>query len=88
MTRTVADAALLMRVISRPDPRDWTSLPPEDIDWLEPSTDRCRGLRVGLHLDAGCGAPVRAGGGRRRRGRGGGCFEAGRVRSWSRWPRS
>ena len=35
MTRTVADTALLMRVISRPDARDWTSLPPEDIDWLD-----------------------------------------------------
>ena len=35
MTRTVADAALLMRVISRPDAADWTSLPPEDLDWLD-----------------------------------------------------
>ena len=57
MTRTVADAALLMRVISRPDVRDWTSLPPEELDWLD--LDRpVSGLRVGLHLDAGCGAPV------------------------------
>ena len=59
LTRTVADAALLMRVISRPDARDWTSLPPEDIDWL--GLDRpVSGLRVGVHLDAGCGAPVDA----------------------------
>ena len=65
MTRTVADAALLMRVISRPDARDWTSLPPEDLDWLD--LDRpVSGLRVGLHLDAGCGAPVDAAGRRRR----------------------
>ena len=33
LTRTVADAALFMRVLSQPDPRDWTSLPPQDIDW-------------------------------------------------------
>jgi aspartyl-tRNA(Asn)/glutamyl-tRNA(Gln) amidotransferase subunit A len=29
MTRTAADAALLLSVISRPDPRDWTALPPQ-----------------------------------------------------------
>ncbi|WP_327654482.1 amidase [Streptomyces sp. NBC_00483] len=56
MARTVADLALLMRVLSRPDPRDWTSLPPQDIDWSRPGGD-VRGLRVGLHLDAGCGGP-------------------------------
>lgn len=55
MTRTVADAALLMTVLSRPDTRDWSSLPPQELDWslklMQPM-----GLRVGLHLDAGCGA--------------------------------
>ena len=57
MTRTVADAALFMRILSRPDPRDWTSLPPQDVDWSLPELD-VSGLRVGLHLDAGCGEPV------------------------------
>ena len=33
MTRTVTDAALLMRVISRPDLRDYSSLPFKEIDW-------------------------------------------------------
>ncbi len=33
MTRTVADSALFMRVLSRPDPRDHMSLPPAEIDW-------------------------------------------------------
>ena len=33
LTRTVTDAALLMAVLSRPDLRDWTSLPPQQIDW-------------------------------------------------------
>ncbi|WP_427815597.1 amidase [Janibacter sp. G1551] len=54
LTRTVADAALLMSVISRPDVRDWSALPPADLDWSTPPQDP-RGLRVGLHLDAGCG---------------------------------
>ena len=57
MTRTVTDAALLMQEISRPDARDWTSLPPADLDWRDLDHD-VSGLRVGLHLDAGCGAPV------------------------------
>ncbi|MEP6650497.1 MAG: amidase [Lapillicoccus sp.] len=60
MTRTVEDAALLMSVISRPDSRDWTALPPAELPWQEagrPTSD-VRGLRVGLMLDAGCGMPV------------------------------
>lgn len=57
LTRTVADAALLMSVLSQPDPRDWTSLAPEQIDWSTLRTD-VRGLRVGVHLDAGCGGAV------------------------------
>jgi aspartyl-tRNA(Asn)/glutamyl-tRNA(Gln) amidotransferase subunit A len=59
MTRTVNDSALLMAELSKPDWRDHTSLPAADIDWsagpLEP-----KGLRIGLHLEAGCGMPVEA----------------------------
>src|SRR6185437_3664492 len=33
MTRTVEDAALMMSVLSRPDSRDWTALPPSDLPW-------------------------------------------------------
>jgi len=59
MTRTVADSALLMAELSKPDWRDHTSLPPADIDWsagpLEP-----KGLKIGLYLDAGSGLPVDA----------------------------
>ena len=60
MTRTVEDAALMMSVISRPDSRDWTALPPSDLPWSEvaPPAPNVRGLRVGLMLDAGCGMPV------------------------------
>ena len=57
MTRTVEDAALFMSILGRPDPRDWTSLPPQDLDWSLPDLDASQ-LRVGLHLDAGCGEPV------------------------------
>src|SRR6478609_5583329 len=59
MTRTVADSALLLAELSKPDPRDHMSLPPATIDWsaspLEP-----KGLKIGLHLDAGSGLPVDA----------------------------
>ena len=57
MTRTVADSALFMRVLSRPDPRDHMSLPPAEIDWMALDRD-VRGLRIGLHLDPGAGLPV------------------------------
>src|SRR6201988_230703 len=54
MTRTVDDAALMMRGLSKPDRRDGMSLPPNDINWkaLEKSP---RKLRLGLMLDAGTG---------------------------------
>jgi aspartyl-tRNA(Asn)/glutamyl-tRNA(Gln) amidotransferase subunit A len=57
MTRTVADTALLMSVLSRPDPRDHTSLPPQDIAWSDVDGS-VTGLRIGLLLDAGAGLPV------------------------------
>jgi len=57
MTRTVEDAAYAMATLSRPDWRDGTSLPPNDIDWMDLKTD-LRGLKIGLMLDAGCGLAV------------------------------
>ncbi len=59
MTRTVADACLLMAELSKPDWRDHMSLPPAIIDWNAGPLDP-KGLRIGLHLDAGCGLPVEA----------------------------
>jgi aspartyl-tRNA(Asn)/glutamyl-tRNA(Gln) amidotransferase subunit A len=57
MTRTVADAALMMGVLSKPDPRDSMSLQPADISWA--SLDRpLKGIRIGLMLGAGCGMPL------------------------------
>ena len=59
MTRTVEDSALLLGELCKPDWRDHMNLPVADIDWsagpLEP-----KGLKIGLHLDAGCGMPVEA----------------------------
>ncbi len=59
MTRSVADAALMMGPLSRPDARDTMSLPWQDIPWQQ--LDRgLRGLRLGLWLDAGFGLPLDA----------------------------
>lgn len=56
MTRTVADAVLMMRTLSRPDARDGMSLPPADLAWGSPID--VKGLRIGLQLEAGLGLPV------------------------------
>jgi aspartyl-tRNA(Asn)/glutamyl-tRNA(Gln) amidotransferase subunit A len=60
MTRGVADSALLMQTLARPDASDSMSLPPQDIDWnaFDAGADHLRGLRIGLLLDAGCGLAV------------------------------
>ena len=46
MTRTVADAALLMNVISRPDPRDWYALPADARDFREHLDHGVSGWRI------------------------------------------
>jgi len=45
-TMSVADAALMMNVLKRPDARDWTSLPYDDSDYLQGLDDGVRGLRI------------------------------------------
>lgn len=57
MTRSVTDAALMMGPLSRPDARDHMSLPWQDLAWLDLDRD-LKGLRLGLHLEAGWGQPV------------------------------
>jgi len=57
MTRTVQDAALMMRVLSQPDARDTMSLPWQDIAWSELDCS-VRGLKIGLLMDAGWGLAV------------------------------
>jgi aspartyl-tRNA(Asn)/glutamyl-tRNA(Gln) amidotransferase subunit A len=60
MPRSVADAALMMQVLSLPDARDSMGLPHQEIAWdsfdMDPA--QVRGLRIGLLLDAGCGLPL------------------------------
>ena len=63
MTRTAADAALMMATLTQPDARDYTSLDDQALDWaIRPA--RLSGLKIGLLLEAGCGdaptAEVRA----------------------------
>ena len=57
MTRTVADSAPFMDVLSLPDARDHMSLPYETIAWSALDRD-VKDLRIGLHLDPGAGLPV------------------------------
>ena len=56
MARTVDDAALMMATLSLPDARDYMSLAPETLDWrVAPA--KLKGLRIGLVMEIGCGAP-------------------------------
>ena len=45
-TMSVADAALMMNVLKRPDARDWTSLPADDSDYRQGLDDGVAGLRI------------------------------------------
>ena len=49
---SVADAALMMNVLKRPDARDWTSLPPDPSDYTIGLDDGIRGLAHRLLADA------------------------------------
>ncbi len=59
MTRTVRDSAMLLSVLSRPDVRDYMSLPYQPVDYagLLEGLD-VGGLRVGVLADMKCGLPV------------------------------
>ncbi|MEU4396004.1 amidase [Kribbella sp. NPDC023855] len=59
LTRTPTDAALALTIISGPDRRDYTSLPPTS-ERFDPDhfADLPEGIRIGLLLDAGVGLPV------------------------------
>ncbi len=54
MTRTVDDAALAMSVLSQPDARDYTALPPQALDW-DVAAATLKGKRIGLIAEIGCG---------------------------------
>jgi aspartyl-tRNA(Asn)/glutamyl-tRNA(Gln) amidotransferase subunit A len=54
MTRTVRDAALMMNVIARPDPRDCYSIPTDDKeDYLKGLDKGVKGLRIAYSPDLG-----------------------------------
>ncbi len=53
MTRTVADLALMMNVISLPDIRDWHALPYDARDYRVGLEDGVKGLRIAYSADLG-----------------------------------
>jgi aspartyl-tRNA(Asn)/glutamyl-tRNA(Gln) amidotransferase subunit A len=53
MTRTVADAALMMNVLSLPDHRDWHALPHDGRDYRIGLEDGVKGLRIAYSEDLG-----------------------------------
>jgi aspartyl-tRNA(Asn)/glutamyl-tRNA(Gln) amidotransferase subunit A len=53
MTRSVADAALMMSVIAQPDPRDWTALPYDDVRYQDELACEPWKLRIALSLTMG-----------------------------------
>lgn len=55
MTRTVEDAALLLNVLTRPDPRDFMALPYDPRDWRQALDGDIRGKRIGLLSEIGAG---------------------------------
>ncbi|MER6572115.1 amidase [Streptomyces sp. NPDC001093] len=58
MTRDAADAALLLDVISAPDPRDWSGLPPAPGSFTEGLRGGVHGLRVAYSPSLGGQVPV------------------------------
>ncbi|WP_377846886.1 amidase [Bosea sp. UC22_33] len=59
MTRTVADTALYMSVLTKPDRRDTMAIPYQELDWLN-LAGSVKGLKIGLWLEAGFGQAVGA----------------------------
>ncbi|WP_341394159.1 amidase [Arthrobacter sp. G119Y2] len=57
LARTIEDAAALMSIVARPDIRDYSTRPYPEMNW-DPAPADAAQLRVAVHLEAGCGAPV------------------------------
>jgi aspartyl-tRNA(Asn)/glutamyl-tRNA(Gln) amidotransferase subunit A len=53
MARSVEDLALLLDVLSEPDPRDWTALPPPERSFLDGLEAGVRDARVAFSADLG-----------------------------------
>jgi aspartyl-tRNA(Asn)/glutamyl-tRNA(Gln) amidotransferase subunit A len=61
MTRSVADAALLMNAITRPDARDFMSLPPQEVDYASALEGlELKKLKIGFLPDMRAGLPLHA----------------------------
>jgi aspartyl-tRNA(Asn)/glutamyl-tRNA(Gln) amidotransferase subunit A len=48
LTRTVEDAALMLDVLVRPDPRDWSALPPVTGSYVDTLAGGVEGMRIAL----------------------------------------
>jgi aspartyl-tRNA(Asn)/glutamyl-tRNA(Gln) amidotransferase subunit A len=53
ITRTVADAALMLDVLTQPDSRDWSALPPPAASFVDGLEDGVRGMRIAVSTDLG-----------------------------------
>ncbi|MGL1549011.1 amidase family protein, partial [Vibrio parahaemolyticus] len=53
MTRTVADAALMLTVLAGPDYRDWLALPATGEDYGQGLDQGIKGLRIAFSADLG-----------------------------------
>ena len=58
MTRNVADAAMLMNVLSKPDARDFMSLPCEPADFSPAGALEAKSLKIGFLRAMNAGLPV------------------------------
>jgi aspartyl-tRNA(Asn)/glutamyl-tRNA(Gln) amidotransferase subunit A len=58
LTRTVADAALMLNVLTKPDPRDYWTLPPVKDNYYTDLHINLKGLKLGMLLDIGFGPSV------------------------------
>ena len=53
IARTVGDAALMMNVLTQPDPRDWNALEPDGCDYLAAIETGIAGRRIAFTVDYG-----------------------------------
>jgi aspartyl-tRNA(Asn)/glutamyl-tRNA(Gln) amidotransferase subunit A len=58
MTRTVADAALMLTVIAQPDARDWYGLPYDNEDYSNSVDGKITGLKIAFSPDLGLDTQV------------------------------
>jgi len=56
LTRSVADAALMLDVLAGPDPRDWSALAPPTASFSAGLHDGVRGLKIAFSSNLGYGA--------------------------------